>query len=273
VEIGRRFRKAIVLAGLAGVLPTAAFADTMLTAAGSTALLPLVKQSAVEYEAMHPDIKISVSGGGSFVGIDQTAAGTIDLGDSDVIAPGSAGLTDHKVAVVGFGIIVNPSADVSNLSPGQIRDIFAGRVYDWKQVGGADQAIVVINRTTSSGTRNVFNTTVMGVSKIAEGGLTVDSSGSVVTTVATTPGSISYVALGYTKDKPVTVVKVNGVAPTADTIRTGKYPIWSYEHIFTKGSGNAAAEAFIKYIENNHNAIDSLGFISVSSMKVHELNR
>jgi phosphate transport system substrate-binding protein len=266
-------KKIFALAALAGLLPLTALADTTLTAAGSTALLPLVKQSAAEYQGIHPDVKISVSGGGSFVGINQSASGSIDLGDSDVIAPGSAGLTDHKVAVVGFGIIVNPSAGISNLNAKQIRDIFAGRVSNWKEVGGADQAIVVINRPTSSGTRFVFRATIMGVSKIAEGGLTVDSSGSVVTTVATTPGSISYVALGYTKDKPVTVVKVNGVAPTADAIRTGKYPIWSYEHIFTKGSANAAAEAFIKYIENNHNAIDSLGFIAVSSMRVHELNR
>jgi phosphate transport system substrate-binding protein len=218
-------------------------------------------------------VKISVSGGGSFVGINQASAGNADLGDSDVIAPGSAGLTDHRVAVVGFGIIVNPSSNVTGLKASQIRDIFAGRVTNWKQVGGADQPIVVINRPKTSGTRFVFNATIMGVSKIAEGSLTEDSSGTVVTTVASTPGAVSYVALGYTKGKPVNVLKIDGIEPTPENIRTGKYPIWSYEHIFTKGSGNAAAEAFIKYIEDNRNDLDQLGFIQVSSMKVHELNR
>jgi len=264
----------IVTALIAALLvPGIAMADVQITAAGSTALLPLVKQSAAEYQAAHPDVKISVSGGGSFVGINQATSGNADMGDSDVIAPGSAGLTDHKVAVVGFGIIANPSAGVKGLSAKQIRDVFAGRVTNWNQVGGADQQIVVINRPRSSGTRFVFRATIMGLSTISEGGLIEDSSGTVVTTVGSTPGAISYVALGYTKGKPVTVLSVNGVSPNDDTIRTGKYPIWSYEHVFTKGKSNAAVEAFIKYITGNTAAIEKLGFIAVPTMKVKELNR
>jgi len=268
-------RKNLIVTALIAVLiaPVAALADTQITAAGSTALLPLVKQSAAEYQTAHPDVKISVSGGGSFVGLNQATSGSADMGDSDVIAPGASGLTDHKVAVVGFGIIANPSAGVRGLSAKQIRDVFAGRVTNWKQVGGADRQIVVINRPRSSGTRFVFRTTIMGLSNISDGGLIEDSSGTVVTTVASTPGAVSYVALGYARNKPVTVLAVNGVMPSDDTIRTGKYPIWSYEHIFTKGSSNAAVEAFIKYIAGNTTAIQKLGFIAVPSMKVKELNR
>ncbi len=261
---------AAIVAALA--LPVAALADTNITAVGSTALLPLVKQSASDYQEKHSDVKISVSGGGSFVGIAQAQNGNADMGDSDVIAPGASGLIDHKVAVVGFGIIVNPSTGVSNLKPSQVRDIFAGRVTNWKQVGGADQAIVVINRPRTSGTRFVFNATIMGTSKIAETGLTEDSSGTVVKTVGTTPGSVSYVSLGYTKSQPVTVLKVNGVEATTDNIRSGKYPIWSYEHIFTK-TKTSAVEDFIKFISTNSDALDKLGYIQVSTMKVHEANR
>lgn len=253
--------------------PIAALADTSITAVGSTALLPLVKQSATEYQAKHDDVKISVSGGGSFVGIAQASQGQADLGDSDVLAPGSAGLTDNRVCVVGFGIIVNPSAGVTALSAAQIRDIFSGRVNNWKQVGGKDQAIVVINRPRSSGTRAVFTKTIMGVSKIADTGLEQDSSGTVVTTVGTTPGSVSYVALGYTAGKPVTVVKVNGMAATDGNIRSGKYPIWSYEHIFTKGKPQGAIADFIKYIEGNADALQKLGYIQVSTMHVKESDR
>ncbi|HEY8298157.1 MAG TPA: phosphate ABC transporter substrate-binding protein [Candidatus Baltobacteraceae bacterium] len=254
-------------------LPLAALADTSITAVGSTALLPLVKESATEYQTAHPDVKISVSGGGSFVGIAQASAGQADLGDSDVVAPGSAGLTDHRVCVVAFAIAVNPSAGVSTLSSKQIRDIFAGRVTNWKAVGGKDQAIVVINRPRSSGTRAVFGKTIMGVSKIAETGLEQDSSGAVVSTVATTPGTITYVALGYTVGKPVTVVKINGVAPTDNAIRDGKYPIWSYEHIFTKGKAKGTVADFIKFIENNGNALQKLGYIQTSTMHVKETDR
>lgn len=267
--------KRILMAALAAAVlsPIASLADTSITAAGSTALLPLVKASASSYQTQHPEVKISVSGGGSFVGISQASQGNIDMGNSDVVAPGGAGLTDHRVAVVGFGIIVNPDAGVTNLSAKQIRDIFAGRTSNWKDVGGKDQSIVVINRPRSSGTRAVFSATIMGTSKINESGLVEDSSGTVVTTVATTPGAISYVALGYTKNKPVTVLKVNNVEANAENIRVGKYPIWSYEHVFTKGKAKPEVEAFIKYLMENKEQIEQLGFIQISTMKVKESGR
>ncbi|MEO9170879.1 MAG: phosphate ABC transporter substrate-binding protein [Candidatus Baltobacteraceae bacterium] len=253
-------------------LPIAALADTNITAVGSSALLPLVKQSAQDYQVKHPDVKISVSGGGSFVGIAQAQNGNADMGDSDVIAPGASGLIDHKVAVVGFGVIANPSSGVTNLKAAQIRDIFAGRIANWKGVGGKDQPIVVINRPRTSGTRYVFTATLMGTSKIAESGLTEDSSGTVVKTVSSTPGSVSYVALGYTKDQPVSVLKINGVDAGAGNIRTGKYGVWSYEHIFTK-TKNPSVEDFIAFISQNTDALEKLGYIKISTMKVHELNR
>ncbi len=255
------------------VIPAAAAADTQITAAGSTALLPLVKQAATEYSQAHQGIDISVSGGGSYVGIAQARSGAAELGDSDVIAPGNSGLMDHKVAAVGFAVIVNPSANVSSLSSAQIRAIFSGRTTNWKDVGGTDQGIVIINRPRTSGTRAVFNATMMGVSKINEAGLTVDSSGTVVTTVASTPGSISYVALAYTRGKPITVAKINGVAPSEGTIVTGKYPIWSYEHIFTKGKPSSDVADFINYIASNTGLLEKLGYIPISRMKVKETNR
>jgi phosphate transport system substrate-binding protein len=267
------FKKMIAAATLAALaLPVVASADTTITAVGSTALLPLVKQSAQEYQEKHPDVKISVSGGGSFVGITQATTGNADMGDSDVIAPGGSTLVDHRVAVVGFAVIINPSAGVSALTSDQIRGIFSGKTTNWKDVGGKDQPIVVINRPKSSGTRFVFNATIMGTAKIAETGLVEDSSGTVVTTVGNTPGAVSYVSLGYTKGQPVTVAKINGVEATDDNIRDGKYPIWSYEHIFTK-TKTPAVEDFIKYISDNGPALEKLGYIQVSTMRTKEMNR
>ena len=116
------------------------------TIAGSTALLPLVKQAAVDYQTQHPDAKISVSGGGSMTGITQAAQKGVDIGDSDVAAPNQPGLVDHQVAVVAFGVVVNPQANVKNLTTKQIRDIFSGKVKNWSEVGGANQEITIINR-------------------------------------------------------------------------------------------------------------------------------
>lgn len=267
--------KKLAVAALAATLlaPFAALADTTITASGSSALLPLVKEAAAVYQSKHPDVKVTVSAGGSYVGINQAMTKAVDIGDSDVIAPGNSGLKDHKVAVVGFAIIVNNDANVSKLSRKQLRDIFSGRVNNWKQVGGKDGAITVINRPRSSGTRAVFNATVMGTSKISESGLVEDSSGQVVNTVAGTPGSISYVALAYTKGKALTVVKVDGIAPTEENIERGKYAIWSYEHMFTHAGSNPQAEDFIKFVMGSKDTLSKLGYIQVSEMKVHESNR
>lgn len=266
----KKIAGAAILAAL--IIPTAAHADTSLTVAGSSALLPLVKESAQGYQASHSDVKISVSGGGSYVGISQAMSRSVDIGDSDVIAPGNSGLRDHKVAVVGFGVIVNPAAGVSALSKKQIRDIFSGRVTNWKNVGGKDLAIAVINRPRSSGTRAVFNATLMGASKIAEGQVE-DSSGQVVTTVASLPGAVSYVAFAYTRGKNVNVVRIDRVAPTDGNVRVGKYPFWSYEHMFTHAKSPSAAEDFIGYVARNKDVVEKLGYIIVSTMKVSENNR
>ncbi len=267
------FTRLLATVALLLAVPAGALADSQITAVGSTALLPLVKQSATLYQEKHPDVKISVSGGGSFVGIAQASAGGADMGDSDVVAPGNAGLVDHKVCVVGFAIIVNPSAGVSNLSSAQIAGIFAGKITNWKQVGGKDQQIVAINRPRTSGTRAVFKSTIMGRQAIAEGGLVEDSSGAVVAIVGTTSGAISYVALAYTKEQPITVLKVNRVAPNRDTISRGEYPAWSYEHIFTKGKARPDVEAFINFIASNRELVEKLGYIPISDMKVKENNR
>jgi len=261
---------AAILAAL--IVPSAVRADTNLTVAGSSALLPLVKESAQGYQTSHSDVKISVSGGGSYVGISQAMSKSVDIGDSDVIAPGNSGLKDHKVAVVGFGVVVNPATGVGALSKKQIRDIFSGRVTNWKDVGGKDLAIAVINRPRSSGTRAVFTATLMGTSKIAEGQVE-DSSGQVVTTVASLPGAVSYVAFAYTRGKNVTMVKIDHIAATEDNVRSGKYPFWSYEHMFTHASSPAAAEQFIAYVMRNKDVLEKLGYIAVSTMKVTENNR
>lgn len=247
----------------------AAGAAGSITIAGSTALLPLVKQAAAEYQAKHPDVKISVSGGGSMTGITQAAQKGVDIGDSDVPAQNQPALVDHQVAVVSFGVVVNPQTNVKNLTIAQIRDIFSGKVKNWKEVGGADQQITIINRPASSGTRAVFVKNIMGGSQPTESGLTQDSSGTVATMVAQTPGAASYLAMGYVKPGQQTAVSINGIAPTDANVQSGKYPYWSYEHMLTNGQPSAAVAAFIDYVKSDTALLKQLHFIPVGAMKVH----
>ncbi|MDQ6930443.1 MAG: phosphate ABC transporter substrate-binding protein [Candidatus Eremiobacteraeota bacterium] len=235
---------------------------------GSTALLPLVKQAAQRYQAEHSDVKISVSGGGSRVGLTQAMEKAVDIGDSD-IPPGKeqTALLDHKVAVVSFAVVTNPSAGVKNLSKKQIADIFTGKITDWKQVGGSGGKITIINRPKSSGTRAVFVSVVLGNQQPTAEGLTQDSSGTVVTTVGQTPGAVSYVSTGYLKNANVTSVGIGGVQPTDANVMSGRYPFWSYEHMVTYGEPNKAAADFIDYVSKDRADLKQLGFLPANTVK------
>ncbi len=246
----------------------AAASSNQLSVAGSTALLPLVKQAAQEYQSAHSDVKISVSGGGSRVGLTQAAQKGIDIGDSDIPpAPGQTGLIDHKVAVATFAVIANPAAGVKNLTKQQIRDIFSGKVTNWTQAGGADQKITIINRPKSSGTRAVLVSSIMGNAQPTENSLTEDSSGTVVTTVAQTPGAISYVATGYLRKGNVSTLSIEGVAPSEANVIGGKYAFWSYEHMYTNGPPSKGAADFISYVAADTAIIRQLGFVPMAAMK------
>ena len=169
-----------------------------IIAGGSTALQPLAQQSSTEFMAKNPSVQVTVQGGGSGVGLTQVAAGSFQIGNSDIFAEEKSGIdasaiTDHKVAVVGFAPIINAKTDVKNLTSQQLQDVFTGKVTNWKEVGGSDQKITVIGRTEGSGTRVNFDKFALGGATEVKGP-TQDASGSVVQMVGQTPGAISYVA-------------------------------------------------------------------------------
>jgi phosphate transport system substrate-binding protein len=249
-------------------------ADSSLSAAGSTALQPLVQAAADAYQEGHPDVKISVTGGGSRTGLSLVASKSVDLGDSDILAPaGSDALVDHRVAVIGFSVIVNPAAGVTGLTKKQIQDVFLLKVKNWKDVGGKDQVITVINRPASSGTRAVFVKTVMGGATLPPT-LTEDATGTVVQKVSQTAGSVSYAAFSGTHNATgVTEISIDGAPANEDAVVSGKYPFWSYEHIYTNGPPSTEASRFIAFLQSNSTIMHKTGYILVRDMKVSETDR
>ncbi|MFN2450265.1 MAG: phosphate ABC transporter substrate-binding protein [Candidatus Baltobacteraceae bacterium] len=239
-----------------------------ITAVGSTALLPLVKQAATDYQTKHPDAKISVSGGGSMTGVTQAAQKGADIGDSDVLPVHEPSLVDHQVAVVAFALAVNPAARVKNLSSAQIRGIFSGKIKNWKAVGGADQPITIINRPKSSGTRAVFVSKIMQGAQPTDAGLTQDSSGTVAAMVAQTGGAVSYLAAGYVKPGEQVAVSIDGVPPTDANVESGKYALWSYEYMLTNGQPSAQIADFINFVKEDKPLLARLHFIAVGDMKL-----
>lgn len=248
-----------------------------VTVVGSTALQPLAEKAAQQFMSKNSAVSVQVQGGGSGTGLSMVSQGGANIGDSDVFAeekltPDQAKeLVDHKVAVVGFATIVNPKVKVDNLTKQQLIDIFTGKITNWKDVGGNDMKIVVINRPASSGTRATFKKYALDGAEEVQGlALTEDSSGTVKQAVAQQNGAIAYLALSYI-DNTVKALNYDGVKPTVENITSGKYPIWSYEHMYTKGKPSGATKAFLDYMMSNDvqkNLIPQLGYIPITEMKV-----
>jgi phosphate transport system substrate-binding protein len=225
-----------------------------VTAAGSTALQPLVEAAAAKFMELHPNVMVTVQGGGSGTGLSQVSDGAVDIGNSDVFAEEKLDadkakeLVDHQVVAQGFTAIAHKDVGVDNLTKQQLKDIFLGKITNWKDVGGKDQAVVVVNRPTSSGTRATFVKVAFDGEEPIEGNtLTEDSNGTVLKTVAETPGAISYLGLAYLNDT-VMALKLDGVEPTVDNIVAGTYPIWSWGHMYTKGEPTGAVKAFLDFM-------------------------
>ncbi|GAB6180880.1 phosphate ABC transporter substrate-binding protein [Desulfotomaculum defluvii] len=245
-------------------------------AVGSTALQPLVEQAANQFMNKNSKAQVTVQGGGSGTGLAQVASGAAQIGNSDIFAEQKDGidasiLTDHKVAVVGYAAVVNPSITVDNLTKQQLIDIFTGKTTNWKEVGGQDQEIVVINRAKGSGTRTSFKQYALDGKEEVQG-LEEDSSGTVKKIVNETPGAISYLALSYVDNK-MKALKLDGVEPTKENITSGKYDVWSYEHMYTKGAPEGAVKAFLDYLlsdEVQSTLVPELGYIPVKDMQVEK---
>lgn len=254
-----------------------------ITAAGSSALKPLVDEASQKFIEKNPNVSITVDAGGSGEGLKQVSEGTVTIGNSDVSAEDKLDadqakeLVDHQVCVVTMAPIVNKDvteAGVKDLSTDQLIGIFTGQITNWKDVGGPDEDIVLVTRPSSSGTRATFEKYALNGNAEAENkSMETDDSGVLLKNVSDTKGAIGYVALSYLVDnKDVDAVSIDGVAPTLENTYNGTYKVWTMEHMYTKGKGSKADKAFIKYIMSDDFAktCEKLGYGVSSKMESTE---
>ncbi|TYT76164.1 phosphate ABC transporter substrate-binding protein [Desulfobotulus mexicanus] len=233
----------------------AAFAER-LSINGSTTVLPAAQKLAEAFMKVRPDVTVSVAGGGSGNGIKAIVDGTTHVGNSSRFIRNS----EVRMAVekdtypVPFRIgldcivpVVHPDNPVKDLSLDQLRDMYTGKIRNWKEVGGRDMRVVVISRDSSSGTFESWGDLVMNKQRVVPSALTVPSNGGLVQAVTTTPGAIGYIALGYV-NKDVKMVSVDGVMGSEENTISGRYPISRPLFMFTRGWPEGVTLDFINFV-------------------------
>ncbi len=243
-----------------------------ITASGSPALASLVQAVAKDYAGRCSGAHITVTQAGSITALRQLESRTVQIGDSDIFRLANQNdLFDHEIAVMVFALAVNRQVTgISTLTTPQLRGIYAGTITNWHQVGGPTLPIVVISRPPSSDTRAIFQQEVLGRPETITGpsNLTSDTTSTVVQNIQQTPGAIGYIPISAAQQAEVTIVTINGHAPTAALVKNNAYPFWTIEHMYTRGPGSGLAEALIDFTQSaqGQQAIRERNFIAVNEM-------
>lgn len=243
-----------------------------LTVAGSTTVLPIAEIAAEGFEAK-TGTHVLVSGLGSSAGIEAALNGTADIASSSRQL--TAEESDHElVATViahdGIAVIVNQDNPVQGITLDQLRDVYAGKITNWSQLGGPDLAIQLVNRDEASGTREAFRSIVMRGQDFDRSAAVLPGTGQVRDVVSRTPGAIGYISIGFVdSDHASTAVRtlaVDGVDATVANVEDGTYPISRDLYFFTNGDPSGAAYDYIMYVLSPEMAqtIEDAGYIPVN---------
>ena len=253
---------------------------------GSDTIVNLALAWAEKYQDEHPNIRISVTGGGSGTGIASLINGTVDLANAsrqikqeEIDQAESNGVepVEHVIARDAIAVIVNPENPVSQLTLKQISDIYSGKITNWKEVGGDDRPIVKLSRETNSGTHVYFLETVirLGDSKnetlFSMDTLLLPSSEGIIAEVRQNPNAIGYDGLGYVPDdlKMIAIAEVEGgeyVLPSIPTVNDKTYPIARDLYMYTNGQPEGLLKEYLDWIMSDEaqEIVAELGFVPVN---------
>jgi phosphate transport system substrate-binding protein len=225
---------------------------------GSTTVLPIAQKVAEAYMKQNPDVKITISGGGSGNGIKAIIDGSTDIADSSRFIKDDEvrQAVEKGVYPVPFAIaydcivpIVNPANRIENITIEQLRAIYKGEINNWKEIGGADGKIVGISRAPSSGTYEVWEEKIMNKERVFPGALLQASNGAIVQAVSKNKNAIGYVGIGYINDT-IKALMVNSIKGTPETTLDGTFPVSRALYMFTNGWPKGDILNFINFVIN-----------------------
>lgn len=226
---------------------------------GSTSVQPLAQAIADEFEKKFSEISIEVQGVGSSAGVKAAADGVADIGSAsrELKEKEEAwGLDKHIIAFDGVAVVAHRENSLDSLSKEDITKIFKGEIKNWSEVGGNDEAIIVVSRESGSGTRGAFEDIMdlevkdkdgNKVSAVREDALIQEGNGSVRATISTKKSAIGYISLGYVNEE-VKALDVDGVAASKENIKAQTYPVFRPFLMLTKGEVSPATKAYLDYI-------------------------
>lgn len=246
-----------------------------VTVEGSDTLVKMSASWAEEVTTEHPDLMVSVKGGGSGVGIAALVNGTVDFAnasreikDSEVEEIKATGkeVTEHAVARDGIAIIVNPGNAVSSLTEQQLHDIYVGKITNWKDVGGADKAIVVVSRDSASGTYEFFKEAIVGKdSEMLPAAILLASNQAILDEVGKNDAAIGYCGVGYANDT-IKIVEFDGVAASVASMMDGTYGLSRSLYMYSAGDLTPAMQAFLDFVMSpaGQKIVEDEGFVPVN---------
>jgi phosphate transport system substrate-binding protein len=218
-----------------------------LRVAGSTSMQPLVEELAQAYSERHKHVTIAVEGRGSLLGIELVRQGEVDIGMASWKELDDTSLWSTPIALDGIAIVVHPQNRVEGLTLLQLKSIFFGRVWDWRDVRGQAREIVPVSREDGSGTRGAFDELVMQGKRVTPTAVVMPSSQAVVEYVAEHPEAIAYVSMGHLS-QGVKVLKIEEVTPSPQSVRQGEYHLLRPLFLITREEPTGEVKSFVDFI-------------------------
>lgn len=269
-------KRIILIAAIAALLSPSLSAQKIK---GSDTVLPLSQKLAELYMKSNSSTKLTVTGGGSGIGLSALIDGTTDIAMSsrkikfdEKVKIQNAGKTSKEVIIArdALSVVVNPKNKVTKLTREQLEAIFTGKIKNWKDVGGVDMPITAYSRETTSGTYEFFKEHVLKNKNYKSGILSMPATGAIIQSVSQTPGAIGYVGMAYvTKDVKDILVSFDGgknfIEPTLANAKAGKYPIVRPLYYYYETKSEAKVKAFLNYVlsEQGQKIVTEVGYIPV----------